>query len=189
MKKIIATIIIVLAAEALGWVVCLYWGIYNIGTRNHDNAVVNWALDTGMTRSVALHARGIHVPKLTDPALIQKGFQHYDEMCVGCHGAPGVAPGEIAQGLWPKAPDLGRSVPTWTPAQLFWITKNGIKFTAMPAWGPSHDDGELWALVAFLERLPQLSPADYQQEKQSLTSGPEPHGQGSERNNKAEKAP
>jgi hypothetical protein len=33
--------------------------------------------------------------------------------------------------------------------------------TGMPARGATHSDGELWALVAFIERLPGLSAADY----------------------------
>ena len=80
-----------------------------------------------------------------------------------CHGAPGQEPAEIAKGLWPETPDLKKAVPDWTPGELFWITKNGIKFTAMPAWGPTHDDDKIWDIVAFLERLPSVSPSEYQQ--------------------------
>jgi mono/diheme cytochrome c family protein len=39
----------------------------------------------------------------------------------------------------------------WTPSELYWIIKNGLKFTSMPAWGPTRDDQKLWALTAFLE--------------------------------------
>ncbi len=35
------------------------------------------------------------------------------------HGAPGAAADEIARGLWPQAPNLAKTVPDWTPAQLF----------------------------------------------------------------------
>ncbi len=48
-----------------------------------------------------------------------------------------------------------------TAAELFWVTKNGIRFTAMPAWGPSHGDQGLWDVVAFLLTLPKLSAAEY----------------------------
>src|SRR5579859_2212587 len=138
LSTILLTIVGVLIMEAACWFVFLYSGTYNISTYNHDSGPINWALDTGMTRSVVRHTKGIQAPPLTDPATIQMGFQHYHEMCVACHGAPGVAPDEIARGLWPTAPNLAKTVPDWTGAQLFWITKNGIKFTAMPAWGPTH---------------------------------------------------
>ncbi len=168
---ILLTFVAVLVLEAAGWFVFLYSGTYN-----HDNGPVNWALDTGMTRSVVRHAKDIQEPQLNDPATIQMGFQHYHEMCVACHGAPSVAADEIARSLWPAAPNLAKTVPDWTPAQLFWITKNGIKFTAMPAWGPTHGDEEIWAMVAFLEKLPQLSPADYREMEQKLTRGTQTSG-------------
>jgi len=66
----------------------------------------------------------------------------------------------------PDAPNLAKTVPDWTPAQLFWITKEGIKFTAMSVWGPTHDDAKIWSIVAFMQKLPHLSPRDYQQMEQ-----------------------
>jgi hypothetical protein len=47
-----------------------------------------------------------------------------------------------------------------TPAELFWILKHGIKMTGMPSWG-DHSDGELWATVAFIEKLPGMTEQDY----------------------------
>jgi ketosteroid isomerase-like protein len=34
--------------------------------------------------------------------------------------------------------------------------------TAMPAWGATHDDQRIWAMVAFLQKLPSLTPEQYQ---------------------------
>jgi mono/diheme cytochrome c family protein len=173
LMKIIVTIIAVIVIAAAGVAALIYSGCYDIGTLNHDLPLVNSALDTGMTRSVQRHAKGINAPALSDPAMIRIGFTHYREMCVSCHGAPGVKPEEIAEGLWPPAPDLAKTVGDWTPAELFWVTKHGIKFTAMPAWGPTHDDDKLWAIVAFLEQLPKLSPEDYKRMEAAAKSSPE----------------
>jgi cytochrome c2 len=41
------------------------------------------------------------------------------------------------------------------------VVKHGIKMTGMPAWEFRMTEAELWATVAFVERLPQLSPQDY----------------------------
>ena len=163
MKKAVLIIAVILVVEIIGWAVFVYSGTYNVSTSNHDNAFINWSLDTGTTRSVKEQARGITAPSIDNPAMVQEGFKHYRAMCMQCHGAPGKESGEIAKGLWPEAPDLGKAVSDWTPAQLFWITKNGIKFSAMPAWGPTHSDEKIWDIVAFLEKLPKLSPADYKQ--------------------------
>ncbi len=115
-----------------------------------------------MERSVRHHARKIQVPSLADPEIVQAGALSYDAMCSPCHGAPGASLPEMAQGFDPQPPALAEEVKEWTPAELFWITKHGIKLTGMPAWGPTHNDQELWEIVAFLEKLPTLSPADYQ---------------------------
>lgn len=173
---VVLSVLLLLIAEAAAAFILLYSGTYNISTLNHDIGPINWALDTGMTRSVMHHAQQIQAPPLTDRAMIQAGFEDYHEMCVACHGAPGVSPDEVGKGLWPDAPNLAKTVPDWTSGQLFWITKNGIKFTAMPAWGPTHSDNEIWAMVAFLEKLPQLSPAEYHEMEQKLKGGAHQHG-------------
>lgn len=168
---VILTIVVLLILEAAACLLLVYSGAYNISTANHDNGVINWALDNGMTRSVARHAKGIKAPQLSAAGMIEAGFKDYEEMCVSCHGAPGVERDEIGKGLWPNAPNLAKTVSDWTPAELFWITKNGIKFSAMPAWGPTHSDDELWGMVAFLKKLPQLSPAEYKEMEQKITGG------------------
>ena len=92
---------------------------------------------------------------------IRHGFEHFRETCVACHGAPGVPPAEMGRGLRPEPPPLAEAARHWSTAELFWIVKHGVKTTGMPAWSPTHDDEELWSIVAFVERLPTMSPDDY----------------------------
>ncbi len=63
--------------------------------------------------------------------------------------------------MYPKGPDLARSAREMSPAELYWITKNGIKMTGMPAWGRTTDEHELWALVAFMKQLPSITPEQF----------------------------
>ena len=35
--------------------------------------------------------------------------------------------------------------------------------TGMPAWGPTHSDEKIWAMVAFLEKLPHMTAAQYKE--------------------------
>jgi hypothetical protein len=71
-----------------------------------------------------------------------------------------VTRGETAEGLYPKPADLTHAAQRYTPGELFWILKNGIKMSGMPSWS-DHSDEELWGTVAFLEKLPAMSEADY----------------------------
>ena len=149
----------------------LYSGVVDVGADDPHAALTRWLLHPGMRRSVQQHARGIRVPDLHDPAMIMAGFRHYREMCVGCHLAPGVAHSEIREGLTPRPPRLQRVVGHVPPAELFWIVKHGVKMTAMPAWGKSHSDDKLWAIVAFLEKLPGMTAAQYRQMDKAAGTG------------------
>ncbi|MGD9878537.1 MAG: cytochrome c [Reyranella sp.] len=121
------------------------------------------AIEFVRERSIAAHAVTENVPDLSDPERIALGAEHYSAMCVGCHLAPGVEASELRTGLYPMPPDLSAHGGHRTPSESFWIVKHGIKMTAMPAWGKTHDDESIWGLVAFLQKLPSLDAATYGQ--------------------------
>ena len=66
--------------------------------------------------------------------------------------------------IYPSAPDLTNKevVARWSDAELYWIIKNGIGETGMPALGPTHQDQEMWGVAAFVRQLPDISPQEYQ---------------------------
>jgi mono/diheme cytochrome c family protein len=155
----------VLAILAVLGLLFILSGCYDVAASTPDNGLIEWVLRTTQARSVH---RGyerlegqVRVPKLDDPQLIQTGLIHYHEMCATCHGAPGLKVSEIGQGLNPTPPELA-SQGGDEPLETFWIVKHGIKMTGMPAFGVTHSDDEIWAIVAFVDRMPKLSPAEYQ---------------------------
>jgi cytochrome c553 len=89
------------------------------------------------------------------------GAGHFHSGCAYCHGAPGVPVSPIARAMLPPPPDLVTQMRPWRDRELFWIVKNGIKYTGMPAWADQQRDDEVWALVAFLRRLPRLDERSY----------------------------
>ena len=72
--------------------------------------------------------------------------------------------------MLPVPPDLGAAVPTWQPNELFWIVKNGLKYTGMPGWAAQGRDDEVWAVVAFLQRWLLTSPERARQSMRFLSS-------------------
>lgn len=84
-------------------------------------------------------ASEIDVPNLDDEELALAGVSDFAGMCAGCHGAPGQEPEAMGQGLNPPAPDLAESAAHMTPAELLWVTKNGIKMTGMDLPLAAHD--------------------------------------------------
>ena len=153
-------VVAVLVVFGIGIGVVAYSGLYNIGADEHHWPFTYRALQTVRDRSIHVRSAHIRVPNLEDPQLILKGAGQYSAMCTGCHLAPGVEDSEMREGMYPKPPNLARV--HVAPQDAFWVIKHGIKMSAMPAWGESHDDPTIWSMVAFLERLPLLSPAQYE---------------------------
>ncbi len=151
--KIVITIILTLVGLALLGVIYIYSGIYNVSVQNHDKGITRWVLETTMDNSVEHHAKDITVPALYDSAMIWTGFTHYARMC-GCHNSPGEK--EEPSRFEPPPPPLYRTADDWKPNELFWIVKNGIKMSAMPAFGLRSSDKEIWSIVAFLKVLPKM---------------------------------
>jgi mono/diheme cytochrome c family protein len=172
---ILIAIVILLIAASLFFI---YSGVYNVAATKPHTKPVEWVLNLTLAKSVSRHAEEIVVPPLSDSSIVETGFIHYKEMCVTCHGAPGINPSEIGKGLNPEPPDLVEQLKHggWKPKELFWITKNGIKMTGMPAFGPTHSDEEIWAIVAFLERLPDLSPEEYRAMDEATKDKQHEHG-------------
>jgi len=154
------TAIILLALGLLLGLVA-WSGIYSVAASRGHWTVTEAVLAFGMRRSVVLRTRDIVAPDLAVSDLIGLGAAHFQEGCAYCHGAPGVPAGPIAHRMLPPPPDLTRVVEKWTAAELFWIVKHGIKYTGMPAWVAETRDDEVWAVVAFLARLPALDRPAY----------------------------
>ncbi len=168
--KCIKGLLLLAVIAFIAGVVVMFTGVINVAATDPHHPVTRFILSTTMDNSVRVHAKGITAPALDDPRMIMEGFRHYREMCVGCHLAPGIDSTEISEGLMPRPPKLQEAVEEWTPEELFWVTRNGVKMTGMPAWGPTHSDARIWAIVAFLEKLPHLSAAEYQ--KMDRMAGP-----------------
>ncbi len=153
-------ICIVLLAGA-GMLAFVYSGIYSVAATYPDSAPAEWLFGNTMDHSVARHARGIKVPALDDPSMIRKGANLYQQTCMFCHGAPGVDVDKIALGMNPSPPKLTEAAGDWKPNEFFWIAKNGVRMTGMPACGVKLSDEEIWAITAFAQKLPAMKPAEF----------------------------
>lgn len=154
------------SAAAIGVIAIVgfaYSGIYDVSAGSSHSSMVNWLLSTTSHASIARRAKDIEVPNLSDDAMARAGVNDFNGMCAGCHGAPGRDPEAMGQGLNPPPPDLAESAAEMSPAELFWVTKNGIKMTGMPEWGATHDDDAIWPVVALMTRLPELNAGQYQE--------------------------
>jgi len=129
--------------------------------------ITAWFLHFTMGRSVSTHTIGMKVPALDKPGMVLKGATHFETGCFPCHGNPSIPNPRIPMEMTPHPPYLPPIVGQWGPEELYYIVKHGVKFTGMPAWPAQQRDDEVWAMVAFLQKFPELN----EQEYRSMVSG------------------
>ncbi len=168
MKNLIRVIIIIVVILVFSFIY-IESGVYNISAMVPHNGLTLALINAVKDNSIEHHSKDIKVPNnLNDTTLVKIGFAHYREMCQTCHGAPGIERSEIGKGLYPHPPNLAHSAKEMPAKQLFWITKNGIKLTGMPAFGKTHSDEKIWDIVAFMEKLPTMTKEQYQAYNKSV---------------------
>lgn len=141
-------------------------GIVNVAANEPHSAFVYQTLAFARERSIANRLSDIKVPEdFADPERVRRGAGNYAAMCVNCHLTPEVADSEIRKGLYPMPPNLSaKSETSRNAARDFWIIKNGIKASGMPAWSAGGmEDAAIWDLAAFLQKMPFMAKADYEQ--------------------------
>jgi mono/diheme cytochrome c family protein len=158
-------------AVAVGAPVFAFSGLYDVAATKEHSFPVFLLLHTAMTQSVWFHSRGIKAPSLDDSARVDRGLALFRDHCAQCHGAPGVEPRAFALGLNPAPQNLVEVGRSWEPSEIYWTVRNGVKMTGMPAWEDRLSEQDLWSLVAFIERLPAMSPSEYRSRAGELSAG------------------
>src|ERR1700674_1120019 len=133
--KFLAAIGALAIIVAIGATVFFFGGFYNVAATEPDLAPVAWALERVRDASIDRHAKDTPSVSLEDTAIVQAGARAFATRgCVNCHGAPGVAWAKFSEGLRPDPPDLKDVAGEATPAQLFFVIKNGINMSGMPGF-------------------------------------------------------
>jgi hypothetical protein len=149
----------------------IYSGIYPVGADSKHNALTYWLLDTMREQSIDRASGSTSVPDLDAPELLLMDGTDYNDMCASCHMKPGKLHTGWSRGLYPSPPyltlyrkdvviNVSRSE-TGSEASILdnYAWHQGIDHASM---GDGHDDELIWAMVAFIELLPELSGQQYQ---------------------------
>lgn len=164
MKNVLIAIILTILVLVIIFTAYIYSGTFDPGQLKHHKPLTEKIIGITIEHSINKRIKGIVVPNLQDTSMFTVGISHYNEMCVVCHGGPGIEPSELAKGLYPEPPVFYKSDDMPKPDEAFWIIKNGIKMTGMPGFAPTHTDNEIWAITAFmLNKMNSLSPTDFQE--------------------------
>lgn len=154
-----AVLIVMAGLGILGWVG------YQLFTTGFSAKTQPHALEVWMARQIRHLAIPIDKRNLTNPVpltaeVLREGRAHFADHCAVCHANDGSGQTPIGKNVYPKSPDLRLSeTQSMSDGELFWVIHNGIRFTAMPAWGSGDPEKDLdsWQLVHFIRHLPQLT--------------------------------
>ena len=74
--------------------------------------------------------------------------------CLHCHGARGDGTGELGLQADPPARNFtcAETMKSVSDGQMFWVIKNGIEGTAMPAY-PDLADWQIWVLIHYVRQF------------------------------------
>ncbi|HEX5544676.1 MAG TPA: c-type cytochrome [Nitrospira sp.] len=141
------------------------WVGYDMYTSGFSAKATPTPLEVAVIRRFRRFAIPSEIRKMPNPipmspAVLNEGLDHFADHCAGCHANDGSGETRIGKNVHPRVPDLRRQeIQSMSDGELFFIIHNGIRFTAMPAWGEGDMDGDRgsWKLVHFIRHLPQLS--------------------------------
>src|ERR1700675_1008698 len=129
---------------------------------------------SAMETTVARAVRHLPIPKIdreeenpwatvATPEVMKDAREHFADHCSQCHANDGSGKTEMGQSLYPRAPDMRLpATQNLSDGELYYIIRNGVPLTGMPAWGEPNlvQDDDSWQLVLFIRHLPKLTPEE-----------------------------
>ena len=159
--------LLVFAIIALGGVLALVIMLgHGFSARDEPTAVEAFIARRLRHLAVPSADRNMKNPVPFENDVLSEARVHFADHCALCHGNDGRGETKIGQNLYPKAPNMTLSTTqSLSDGELFYIIKNGVRLTGMPAWGEDseEDDRESWKLVHFIRRLPEMTPDEVEE--------------------------
>jgi len=159
MRNFLLGVVLTLIVVFGGGYLYLATGGYNPSAQpppgKFERSIAHLSLDSSVDRRAPKQQNPIQP---TDENLIT-GARMYEQFCSECHGGAKHRTSEFGRTFSPRVPQIINRVPHDPDANLFWITKNGIKMTGMPYWSNMLSDDDIWKVIAFIKHSDRLSPA------------------------------
>jgi mono/diheme cytochrome c family protein len=170
MRTKLIVFIIVLVLGTLGAVGWMGYQLFSTGFSAKPQPHALEVLVARQIRHLAipLEQRNAPNPIPLNPDVMKESLAHFADHCATCHANDGSGQTPIGKNVYPKAPDLRLAgTQSMSDGEMFWVIHNGIRFTAMPAWGEGDpaEDRDSWKLVHFIRHLPKLTPEELDQMK------------------------
>jgi mono/diheme cytochrome c family protein len=151
---VISALVVLIFGGLAGAMLGFFPTTANVAPPRWERHIAMSAMDASTDR----HAPHVNNPVLpTDQNLID-GMKVYTMNCAGCHGGLDRKPQEFGRSFYPPAPQLIMHPPDDPDWHNYYVIRNGVRYTGMPAWEKNLSDEDIWKVTAFLshiEKLPQ----------------------------------
>ena len=166
-------LIVFIAVVGLGIIGGFGWVGYQLFTTGFSAKMEPHPIEVFLARqirhlAIPIERRNTPNPVPRTPDIMKESLAHFADHCATCHANDGSGETPIGKHVYPKAPDLRLTdTQSMSDGEIFWVIHNGIRFTAMPAWGESDLDKDVdsWKLVHVIRHLPQLTAEELRQMK------------------------
>jgi mono/diheme cytochrome c family protein len=135
-----------------------------LSAREEPSAIERWIARRARIAAVPRGAANKTNPVPNTPEILAEARAHWADHCASCHGNDGSGESLMGKRTYPPAPDMRRpETQQMSDGALFYVIQNGVRMTAMPAWGSSnhessaHGEQDSWKLVRFIRHLPDLT--------------------------------
>jgi mono/diheme cytochrome c family protein len=160
LRGFIAGIIFTLLAAAFAAYGIIRTGVMPANADERPPKFEAWAARTSLHATLRRSAPNLTDPLAANDANLIAGIKLYAQNCAVCHGDSNAHATNVAKGLYQKPPQLAKDGVEDDPDGVtFWKLNHGIRWTAMPAYGKTLDEKQLWQLTLFLKHMDHLPPA------------------------------
>lgn len=152
--------LIACAIGVLGGAVFLL-SLRGLSAREEPSTVERWIARRARTAAIPNGAASQINPLPNTPEVLAEARAHWADHCASCHGNDGSGESLMGKRTYPPAPDMRLpETQRMSDGALFYVIQNGVRMTAMPAWGSDSvgkDAEDSWKLVRFIRHLPDLT--------------------------------
>lgn len=159
MRSFIATALSGTVTVAVVFVLAVWlwpWHVEATGAPSPTEVAVMKSL---LSRALERQAPDAANPFPPTPENLMAGMKIFREGCAGCHGDGSKPSVWGTTSFFPRVPQFATAPPHRPEAQIHWIVKNGIRYTAMGAWQQLMTDDQIWKVTGFVSHIDSL-PAD-----------------------------
>jgi mono/diheme cytochrome c family protein len=159
MRNFTIGVLLTLAALILGGLAAARLGLIDTTAVGRPGGIETYVAIMALDSAVGRGAAGLKNPLAANDAELIGGMQVYAMNCASCHGALDKKPSALGRSFYPPVPQLIVAPLDDPDAHIYFVVKNGIRWTGMPAWGNNLSDADIWRVSMFLGRVRALPPA------------------------------